>query len=142
MSFDPSKTYPGVNIQVPWSQLIIGKKKTVETRHYPLPSHLVGKEILIIETPGKVGTFKRRVIGIVVFGESFEYRNEKHFSSDIDQHLVSVDHPSFSWAAAKGNPKWGWPVLSVEKVSLELPSTFKAGIIFTKNVPAILVKTT
>ena len=55
----------GINIQAPWSQLLINSDKCVETRSYALPDKYIGEELLLIETPGKNGKFKARIIGIL-----------------------------------------------------------------------------
>ena len=54
----------GINIQSPWSRLLIEGDKCVETRSYPIPEKYVGEDLGLIETPGKDGDFKARIIGI------------------------------------------------------------------------------
>lgn len=126
---------PGINIQAPWSQLILSGEKTIETRTYPLPAHLIGKELAIIETPGTARRFKRRVIGTVVFGESFQYSDAKRFYADSRLHLVKPDSEHFTWKDAQGKRKWGWPILRVKRLDASIPNTFRAGIVFSKKVP-------
>ena len=43
----------GLNIQQPWSSLLIDGYKSVETRSYPLPQKYEGVELALISTPGK-----------------------------------------------------------------------------------------
>lgn len=51
------RTLCGINIQFPISQLIVDGSKTIETRTYPIPDHYIGKEMILIETPGKIKSF-------------------------------------------------------------------------------------
>jgi hypothetical protein len=125
---------PGINIQAPWAELIIAGKKTVETRLYPLPQKYVGKRMAMIETPGRDGRFSSRLVGVVVFGESFSYRSRKQFYADSGRHHVFPDS-DFSWDAGNGRSKWGWPIVSVERVRKTLPPGFRKGIVFSRHVP-------
>ncbi|NBX76673.1 MAG: hypothetical protein EBQ92_08970 [Proteobacteria bacterium] len=128
------RTLPGLNIQAPWSQNILEGNKTIETRFYPLPKKYIGKEMFIIETPGKKGRFKARIVGTVVFGEPFEYDSEQSFYRDRRKHLVAAQSSDFTWESGKGKTKWGWPILKVEAFNLDLPARLKRGIIFTQHV--------
>ena len=51
----------GLNVQAPWTGLLISGEKSVETRSYPLPKKYVGEKLALVETPGKSGSFKRRI---------------------------------------------------------------------------------
>ena len=62
----------GINIQTPWSELLINGDKSVETRSYPLPEKYMGEELALIETPGRYGRFKARIIGTITFSHSFK----------------------------------------------------------------------
>ena len=126
-----SKKIPGVNIQWPWSKYIVDGKKTVETRTYPMPTKYEGVELAIIETPGphgrKKGLKKARIIGTVVFSESFQYDKVK-WKNDIKKHLVDINDPQFSWDEKK--EKWGWKVKKVRKFKVSKPAPAKKGIVF------------
>src|SRR3989338_7516120 len=106
-----TREYAGLNIQFPISRMILSGQKTIETRTYPIPPAYLGKELVIIETPGKLGRFKARMIGLVTFGESFQYRSKSAFYRDTPKHCVTPDS-IWAWNASKG--KWGWPILRVE----------------------------
>ena len=72
------ETIPGVNIQWPWSELLLTGKKSVETRSYPLPEKYLGQWLAVIETPGphgkrEAGIDKARITGKIMFSESFQY---------------------------------------------------------------------
>ena len=121
--------YLGVNIQWPISQLIISGEKTVETRTYPIPEKYLNKEIALVETPGRLGKFKARVIAIIKFTKSFQYKDKEDFYMDIDRHKVS---PESNWAW-KEKPKWGWEV-EVTRV-LENPILCKSkGIVYRSGI--------
>ena len=125
------KSYTGINIQHPISQLILKGEKTIETRKYPIPKQYVGQKMVIIETPGKQGKFKARMIGFVTFGDSFEYKTEKEFYKDSKKHCVT---PDSIWMWVDGQKKFGWPVLKVENFKKQLPLQKRAGIKFSKGI--------
>jgi hypothetical protein len=126
---------PAVNIQHPWAELIIAGKKSIETRHYPLPKAYIGKEMLVIETPGKEGRFKRRAVGLVVFGESFQYESRVEFYKDRAKHLVD-ETSTYAWIT--GKKKWGWPITKVVPIKGTIPTNLRTGIVFTKTVRVAL----
>ncbi len=109
-------TYRGINIQWPISQLIVNKQKTVETRTYPIPSKYIGKKLAIIETPGTKGNFKSRIIGFITFGTSFTYKDKIDFYKDVPKHHVTLES-EWRWET---KPKFGWPILKVEKLNSPL----------------------
>lgn len=125
-----SKGYTGVNIQYPISGEIVSGKKSIETRTYPLPHCHIGNEMLLIETPGKNGKFKARIVAIIKFTDCFEYKNKKEFYADISSHLVSPDSP-WAW---KDKSKWGWKVKVIKIISPPIEVTQRKGIVFTKNM--------
>lgn len=125
------KSLPAVNIQFPISRAILDGTKVIETRTYPLPSHYVGKEMFLVETPGKNGDFAARIVAIIRFGESFKYESAAAFYRDSKRHLVSPDSP---WAWDK--PKWGWPIVHVETYEAKIPRQVRRGIVFTNELRA------
>jgi hypothetical protein len=78
-----SKLLPGINIQAPISSLIVSGQKVVETRTYKIPEKYLDKELYLVETPGKSGKFKARVIAIIKFTNCFQYKNIKEFRVEI-----------------------------------------------------------
>lgn len=106
--------YTGINIQYPISRLILSGAKIIETRTYPLPKKLIGVPVLMIETPGKIGSFSSRIVAIIVFGVPFKYASERDFYRDESRHKVTRDS---AWAFNPQKGKWGWPIeqLSVLK---------------------------
>lgn len=124
------KTYTGINIQWPISREIISGKKIVETRTYPLPEKYLGKEMLLIETPGSAGKFKSRIVAIIKFTESFRYPSMRAFYADHLSHLVDKKSP-WAW---KDKPKWGWKIGSVKPISPPIDYPKPKGIIYTKDI--------
>ncbi len=126
---------PGLNVQAPWAESIVRGKKTIETRFYPLPQKYVGEEMFLIETPGERLDFKARIIAIVIFNESFRYRDSSHFYRDSKRHLVTRQSELVNWEAGHGKPKWGWPIISVRRYSQDLPPTLRRGIVYSTSIP-------
>lgn len=124
------KSYTGINIQYPISQFIVDGKKTIETRTYPIPEKYLNQEMLLIETPGKEGKFKARIIAVIKFTECFQYKTKKEFYSQSDKHCVTEDSV---WAWNDGD-KWGWNVALVKKISPPISLTKRKGIKFTLNI--------
>jgi len=122
----------GLNIQTPWSELLINGVKTVETRSYRLPEKYVGEELALIETPGRYGRFKARIIGTITFSHSFKYPDQKAWQDDYNRHCVAVDDPIYNWKDDK--PKYGWVVSKVTKFDKPLDIRKRKGIIFTSGI--------
>lgn len=120
----------GLNIQTPWSALLMSGSKTVETRSYHLPSKYVGVPLALIETPGKTGRFKSRIIGLITFNESFRYKSKEHWTYDYDRHMVDENN-IYGWNEYKD--KYGWIVSSVERFNNPIHPPKRRGIIFTKG---------
>lgn len=131
-----SRTIQGLNIQWPWSELLLSGKKRVETRSYALPEKLKGVELAVIETAGprgkkEAGIHKARIIGTIVFESSFRYKNKKEWLADRGRHLVSQDDSLYGFKSEK--QKWGWVVKSFTKLDKPAPAPSKRGIIFAKS---------
>ena len=121
----------GINIQSPWSHLLINGEKCVETRTYPLPEKYEGEELALIETPGKSGDFKARIIGTITFSHSFKYPDKNAWKDDYARHLVEETDIDFGWKNNK--EKHGWVVSDVTKFEEYQTAPEKKGIIFTNN---------
>lgn len=120
----------GINIQYPWSSLLVDEKKSVETRNYPLPAKYVGEEIAIIETPGRYGRFKARIIGTVTFSHSFKYPDRQAWLDDYNRHCVSKNDPMYG---LEDKPKYGWVVSKIKKLDHPVDPPRKRGIIYAKG---------
>jgi hypothetical protein len=121
----------GLNIQIPWSRLLIDGTKSVETRSYPLPHKYEGVELALIETPGKYGQFKSHIIGTITFSHSFLYTNQQEWISDNNRHRVEVDDKLYGWNPNK--LKYGWVVCDIKKFDKPMSAPKRKGIVFTKN---------
>ncbi len=114
--FTPDERRYGLELQLPFSELLISGEKTIETRNYEIPSNLLYRHILIIESKkGKdgvsaVGSICRnetddpdgniRIIGSVVFGECIEYFTEEEWRRDADQHRVPIGS-AYDWPTTR-----------------------------------------
>jgi hypothetical protein len=126
-----NNTYTGLNIQWPISELILEGKKVVETRTYPIPEKYIGKELVLIETPGKLGKFKARMTAIIKVTRCFKYRDKDDFYLDIDRHMVT---PESIWAWDDDKPKYGWELEVLKIFSSKIPFQKQKGIVFTKDI--------
>jgi len=122
----------GLNIQIPWSTLLINGDKSVETRSYPLPEKYVGVELALIETPGKYGRFKSRIIGTITFSHSFQYPDKQSWKDDYNRHKVEEQDKFFGWNPLKS--KYGWVVSDMKKFNTYKTTSQKKGIIFTHGI--------
>lgn len=126
------KILTGINIQYPISQLIISGEKTIETRTYPIPPSYINQEMALVETPGKDGSFKSRIIAVIKFGPSIEYSSKKDFYADSIRHCVT---PKSVWAWDNSKGKWGWPILYLKILKSPIPLRNKRlGIKYTKDL--------
>ena len=126
----------GINIQSPWSYLLINGDKCVETRSYALPRKYEGEELALIETPGKSGDFKARIIGTITFSHSFKYPDKNAWIDDHARHLVDRDNENFGWKDDKD--KYGWVVSDICKFEEYQQPPQSKGIIFTHNCNVLI----
>ncbi len=125
---------PGLNIQWPWSRMIVEGQKVIETRGYQLPIQYVGIPIAIIETPGplgkKQGIDKARIVGLVTFSESFQYKTKAQWKSDTQRHFVKEDS---AFAFGNRSETWAWVISEVSALKKPAPAPARRGIVFTKS---------
>lgn len=124
-----TKALPGINVQAPWASLLLEEKKSIETRTYPLPEKYVKQDLWLIETPGRLGQFKARVIGVIKFSGFKQYNSLAEFQDDFDLHLVRPDDPNYAWR--NGVAKYGWIVEQVRPVDIFTAPTPR-GIVYSK----------
>ncbi len=125
------KKYPAINIQFPISRSILNGEKTIETRTYPIPSQYIERELLLVETPGKAGGFKARIVAKITFSECFKYSSLDEFRRDERRHKVL---PGSQWDWTPKNPKWGWKISRLEPLQTAKPARGRRGIIFTREM--------
>lgn len=123
-------SYPAINIQHPISQEIVLGRKTVETRTYPVPPKYLGKEMILVETPGSNGLFAARAVALIRFKRSYKYASKKAFYLDYDRHLVSKES-IWAW---KDKAKWGWEVELIKVFSKPIKIRKRRGIVFTASL--------
>jgi len=127
---------PGVNIKsepdMPFADLILSGRKTIETRAKPTLNSLVGRRVKLIETTGK-GSGK--VKGEVTVGEPKFYKTKAEFDADIDKHLVQ-DNSEFAFGPGG---KWGYPmedpVIYQEPYETNTVLDKPKGRVLTRSVP-------
>lgn len=123
----------GLNIQYPWSRYILDGKKVVETRHYPLPEKHIGKEMALIETPGKEGVkegIQTRIIGIIVIEKCIKYDSKESWLKDKKRHLVEDGDNLYGYKNDKD--KWGWVMRVIRAVEPQMPPKVR-GIKYAKE---------
>ncbi len=130
------KLIDGINIQWPWSELLLSGNKIVETRSYPLPERLKNIELAIIETPGTkgkkiAGITKARIIGTIVFTGSYQYKSRAHWIKEHQLHKVKSDDKQFQFVA--GKKKYAWIVGLVKRLDCSVAPPPKRGIVLAKN---------
>jgi hypothetical protein len=127
---------PGFNVKsepdMPFADLILSGRKTIETRAKPTLNSLVGRRVKLIETTGK-GSGK--VKGEVTVGEPKFYKTKAEFDADIDKHLVQ-DNSEFAFGPGG---KWGYPmedpVIYQEPYETNTVLDKPKGRVLTKSVP-------
>ncbi|RHY34867.1 hypothetical protein DYB32_001834 [Aphanomyces invadans] len=114
--------------QAPYTDWILRGRKTIETRRYPFPSHLLHKPIWLLESPsGVVGssslpsvvdlsaTPRVRVVGRIVVSASYEYTSRAQWDADAENHCVPPDS-GYAWTEGTGQ-YFGWTVASASALS-------------------------
>lgn len=127
----PKQKLTGINVQYPISRLILDGRKTIETRTYPIPKKYVGKDMVLVETPGRHGSFKARIVAIIRFTESFKYESKTAFYKDVKHHCVT---PDSEWAWKDNKPKWGWRIDHISKFSKPRTLNIQKGIVYTLEI--------
>jgi hypothetical protein len=125
-----SRIVSGLNVQEPWASLLINGEKSVETRSYPLPKKYEGVELALIATPGKKRNFQSKIIGVITFSHSFQYKNIKEWLHDSNRHCIMPDS-KYYWDVSK--QKYGWVVSNINKFNNPIDPPAKRGIIFVSN---------
>lgn len=126
-----TKEYSGINIQWPISEKIIDGSKSIETRTYPIPPKFLNKEIVLIETPGKSGSFRSRIRAVIRFTGCFKYMSKKSFYKDSKHHLVT---PSSEWAWEPSKGKWGWKVEVIKVFDDPIPMPKRTGVKYSSGI--------
>eukprot|EP00980_Cylindrotheca_fusiformis_P008195 scaffold1736_cov127-Cylindrotheca_fusiformis.AAC.9 len=114
----------GLELQEPWAQAVVEGKKPIETRSYDLPPSLLGKRVMILQSPaGKAGvsgmgnvmnlsdptSSGAMVIGWVIFHSVKKYTTRETFEADEKGHLVAPGS-DYGWKEGKTKVIYGWIV--------------------------------
>jgi len=121
----------GLEMQQPFSQLLLSGAKTVETRSYCLPASLVGRPIAVLETECgaacgsaladnvAAGDQSVRLVGTVTFGSCFAYASADEWDADSTRHRVPATS-AFSWT--EDRMMFGWVVASATPYEYPMPT--------------------
>jgi hypothetical protein len=123
-------TLRGLNIQYPFSQLILEGHKTIEARRYSLGHRKIanpGEELFLIETPQKCAGAactgdaalgpepqEASVVGTIEFSHSTEYSEREEFRSDADKHCVREGAKGYDWSGE--GEMHAWHIASTRRV--------------------------
>lgn len=113
-----------LEVQAPFSRLILSGKKSIETRSYQLPEDLLHSSILLCESlPGIDGVSALSdnvlesqtglsLIGEIIISHSKEYVSQREWSEDREDHQVPSDSV-YEWAPTESGRRYGWYISSV-----------------------------
>ena len=93
----------------PFTEWIMSKIKTIETRKINAFKSIIGEEVALIRT----GNGKPCVVGYIIFGEPKVYNSIEDFEKDEELHKVKRGSSFF---IEDGKKKYGYPILSVRKL--------------------------
>lgn len=125
---------PGLNIQDPWSEMILSGSKTIETRSYPIPKHFLNTQIAVIETH-KDNSKKATIKGVVIFSNCYKYNNFDHWLQESHLHKVSVNDPNYKYNENKA--KWAWVISNHFRVPSQPPPIVR-GIKYAKECEIVI----
>jgi len=123
-----------LEMQRPWSDLLLNSEKTIETRAYALPQALLNKKIYILQTKegSTASSLENRLsvqenpdvklIGWCVFRSIKEYTSELEFRADEHAHRVQRGN-SFDWNPSTTSVIYGWVIYQVGGEFSELTGT-------------------
>ena len=129
----------GLNIQHPFSQLILTGDKTIEARRYALGRHDIahpGEELFIIETLGEgaraalvgeaaVGPPPRaaQVVGTTIFSKSSQYTSARSWERDRPKHRIA-EGSAHDWSGK--DEMHAWHVAEVKRFREPVPAGGKS----------------
>jgi len=139
---ESSSCMPGLNIQWPFSQLILLGVKTEEIRTYALEHRGIAKanrEVWIVETKGPtnkavknaiVGDFDippqpnaAHIVGTVTFSHSHQYKDQNTFRQARDKHCIAQGSKKYDWDGT--SDCFGWQVSKVKALKTPMPIASK-----------------
>ena len=121
-----------LEVQSPFSRLILSGKKTIETRAYPFPLDLIGSSIILCESlQGSDGVSRvadevhqgqegLSLIGEIFISSSKEYQSQIEWDRDAEKHQVPKGS-SYDWSPTECGRRYAWQIERVIVYSHELP---------------------
>ncbi|CAE6960988.1 unnamed protein product [Symbiodinium natans] len=126
----------GLNVQYPWSRLLMAGRKTMEVRKYALGKYRcfsAGEQLFLIETLGSGSTqgamvdiamapapLKAQVLGVIVFAGSIEFENYDHFDAHRSDTLIEQGS-FYDWGTSEPQTLFGWYVQHVRAFKRPVP---------------------
>ncbi|CAE7516076.1 unnamed protein product, partial [Symbiodinium natans] len=126
----------GLNVQYPWSRLLMAGRKTMEVRKYALGKYRcfsAGEQLFLIETLGSGSTqgamvdiamapapLKAQVLGVIVFAGSIEFENYDHFDAHRSDTLIEQGR-FYDWGTSEPQTLFGWYVQHVRAFKRPVP---------------------
>lgn len=114
-----------LEVQEPWGSMILSKRKTIETRRYPLPPKLLNQRILLLGSPAVAGDSRlsqmgdtvimnpgdtTKIIGWCIFDDVKTYTDRTAFQDEENLHCVSSDS-KFAWSDQSPVDRiYGWRI--------------------------------
>ena len=112
-----------LEVQHPWSDLLLSRRKSVETRTYPFPPWLIGERIHVLQSPPGTpgvsavpdevysGDTRFPLAGWIVVGECFRYESRQSWESDAARHCIPTDEAgAYGWSDER--EIYGWVIES------------------------------
>ena len=118
----------GLNIREPFATLIALGIKTIETRRYKIPTHLIGRRIAIIAT----GAGTAKIIAYATLQQCSEFNDVSEFNDQRDQHLIQRG-TEYDWDGQAARYKWHVSDVVMTERAIEVKQ--KKGIVWTKLEP-------
>jgi predicted transcriptional regulator len=121
-----------LEVQSPFSQLILSGKKNIETRAYPLPLELIGIKILLCESQAgengiscigdEVDKAKEgiKIVGEICISHCKEYKSQDEWDSERENHRVP-EGSSYGWSPTEEGRRYGWIIDKVVTYENPLP---------------------
>lgn len=106
----------GININdksAPFTDMIMSKEKTMETRNSRSLDAYIGKTVAIVRT----GKGKATIVGYARIGKPKVYKTADEFDKDFNKHRVDENNPYYF----NGTVKYGYPLLNIVKAIEERP---------------------
>ena len=129
---------PGLNIQWPFSQLILLGVKTEEIRSYALDYRHIAdanREYWIVETKGPTNKAMKNaivgdidiaprpnaahIVGTVIFSQSHQYKDQNTFHQARDKHCIAQGLKKYDWGGT--SDCFGWQVSKVKALKTPMP---------------------